>query len=544
MTYTVVDANKVEPATPPKTTAMTTPAKKPAKSQKLDAIQQKLSEGKEVTNKELNQLIKEYEKVEQKKQPEPEVVSDRSFKVDSMARKQDSLFWASIRPAPLEMEEIRGYVKADSMAIVEQKREEGDSLKGSKSKGFQPWDLLIGDNYRLGKTTSLEIRTPYGGFNTVEGVNLVYRLSLYKRWVKRDSLNPEARPRVTRLEITPVLRYSFERDNLIGFLRTDFRTANTRVTLEGGRYVSQYNSQNPIHHFVNTLTTLFLGDNLMKIYERDFVDLTFRQRFSDRYTLTTAWSMSQRTELFNNTSYTFFKGNRDSYTPNRPITNEVLSTGFVTNQALLGTVKLDMRPWIKYRIRNGSKQRVDGSTPLFSVEYKKGFKNIGGSDVDFDLLDLGVRYGFKLGIRGKLDANIHAGAFLNNRSLYFMDYKHFIMGNQTPIITSSADGSYRLLDYYTGSTSDKYLSAIVHYHFRKFLLSNIPKLRMLGIQENIFAAVLTTPASGTYTEVGYSIDGILRLFRIEAAASFQGTSYNNYGFRIGILSSITSGFGD
>jgi hypothetical protein len=148
-----------------------------------------------------------------------------------------------------------------------------------------------------------------------------------------------------------------------------------------------------------------------------------------------------------------------------------------------------------------------------------------------------------MGIRGKLDANIHAGAFLNNRSLYFMDFKHF-QGNRTPIITSDPDGSYRLLDYYSNSTSDKYVSAILHYHFRKLLLSRIPKLRMLGIQENAFLSILTTPASGTYHELGYSIDGILRVFRVEAAAAFQNGKYSNYGFRIGIASNITANFGD
>ena len=124
-----------------------------------------------------------------------------------------------------------------------------------------------------------------------------------------------------------------------------------------------------------------------------------------------------------------------------------------------------------------------------------------------------------------------------------MDFKHF-QGNRTPIITSDPDGSFRLLDYYSNSTSDKYVSGIFHYHFRKLLLSNIPKLRLLGIQENIFASVLTTPASGTYNEVGYSIDGILRIFRLEGAASFQNGKYSGYGFRIGIASSIVTSFGD
>jgi hypothetical protein len=370
---TVVDEKKVPPVVVAKSTT---------KTQKTQVIKQKLSDGKEVTNKELNQLIKQIEKEEQKKLPEPEVLSDRSFKVDSTARKKDSVFWVEMRPAPLEKEEVRGYHKADSLAVVEKKKEDGDSLKGSKSKGFQPWDLLLGDRYKLGKTTDFEIRTPYGGFNTVEGFNLIYRVSLYKRWVKRDSLKPDARPKVTRLEITPVVRYSFEREKFMGFLRTDWRNAKSRITLEAGRYVTQFNSANPIQHFQNTATSLLAGYNFMKIYERDFTDLTIRHRFNDQFTFFSTWTYSQRRELLNNTAYTFFKDNKDHYTPNSPVNNELTSTSFATHQAFTGMARLEMRPWVKYRIRNGSKHRVDGSSPLFSMEYRKGFKNIGGSDVE------------------------------------------------------------------------------------------------------------------------------------------------------------------
>ena len=541
----VVDEKKaLPPAEVPKTTkpAVAT-QKKPTKTQKVEAIQQKLSDGKEVTNKELNQLIKEMEKQEQRKLPEPDVLSDRSFKVDSMAKKKDSVFWAEIRPAPLEVEEVRGYVKADSVAIVQQKREEGDSLKESKSKGFQPWDLIIGDRYKIGKTADFQIHTPYGGFNTVEGFNIVYRMSFYKRWVKRDSLKPDAKPKVTRFEITPVARYSFERNNVIGFLRLDWQNAKTRITSESGRYVSQYSSENPIHHFVNTLTTLMLGDNLMKIYERDFSDLKLRHNFNDRYVLRSTLSYNHRRELFNNTSYTFLKTNKDDYTPNEPVNKELTSTSFPSHQAMTWMAKLDMRPWVKYRIRNGNKYRIDGSSPLFSIEYRKGINNLFGSDVNYDMVDVGVRYGVKAGIRGKLDLNVHAGAFLNNRKMSFIDYKHF-QGNRTPIITTEPDGSFRLLDYYANSTDNRYATGVLHYHFRKLLLSQIPKLRLLGVQENVFTAVLVTPSLGTYSEIGYSIDGILRLFRIEGAASFVNGKYNGYGVRIGIASSIVSGFGD
>ena len=127
--------------------------------------------------------------------------------------------------------------------------------------------------------------------------------------------------------------------------------------------------------------------------------------------------------------------------------------------------------------------------------------------------------------------------------MYFMDYKHF-QGNKTPFITNDPVGSFRLLEYYNFSTSDKYFAGNFHYQFRKFLITNIPLVRLAGIRENIFVNYLATPTSKNYTEVGYSIDGILRIFRLEAAASFQDGKYLDYGFRIGIASYITANFSD
>jgi hypothetical protein len=127
--------------------------------------------------------------------------------------------------------------------------------------------------------------------------------------------------------------------------------------------------------------------------------------------------------------------------------------------------------------------------------------------------------------------------------MYFMDYQHF-QGNQTPFITSDPVGSFRLLDYYKFSTSDKYFAGNFHYQFRKLLISNIPLVRLAGIRENVFINYLATPTSKNYTEIGYSIDGILRIFRLEAAAAFQDGKYLNYGFRIGIASYIGAGFSD
>jgi hypothetical protein len=100
------------------------------------------------------------------------------------------------------------------------------------------------------------------------------------------------------------------------------------------------------------------------------------------------------------------------------------------------------------------------------------------------------------------------------------------------------------LDYYRYSTSDKYFTANVHYHFRKFLVTNITWVRLLGITENIFVNYLATPTSKNYTEVGYGIDGILRIFRLEAAAAFSDGKYIDNGFRIGIATNIAVNVGN
>lgn len=514
-------------------------------SKKDQQIQERLAEGKEVTRKELNQLIREYEKQEIKEQKEPEVISETTYTVDSLAYKKDSTFWADIRPTPLTKEEQRGYDVNDSLTEVQRKRDEGDTLRNSKKgkKGFQPWDLLTGDNYGIGKTADFRIHAPYGGYNSVEGFNLIYRVSFYKRWVKRDSLNKEKRPQTSRLEISPIARYAFSREKISGKLRVDYRFKDRRLTVEGGQYVEQYNSDEPIHHLVNSFTSLFLGDNLMKLYDRNFVDLNYTHRLNDKYTFRTNWSWARRSELFNTSDFTLFSSNKDEYTPNRPASVELPDTGFNPNRIFVGAVGFTARPWQKYRIRNGFKSRVDGSSPLLSLNYRKAFTGVAGSEVAFDHLELGFRHTLEVGISGRLDIAAQAGKFFNISNMFFMDYKHFL-GNLTPFVTTDPVGSYRLLDYYLYSTSQEYFSANAHYHFRKFLVTRIPWVRLTGITENIFVNYLASPTSNNYTEVGYGIDGILRIFRLEAAVAFQDWQYLNYGFRIGIATSVTVNFND
>jgi hypothetical protein len=66
------------------------------------------------------------------------------------------------------------------------------------------------------------------------------------------------------------------------------------------------------------------------------------------------------------------------------------------------------------------------------------------------------------------------------------------------------------------------------------------EVRLLGLKENIFFNYLKTDTSPHYAELGYSLDNIFRLFRLELVGGFQDFDYEEFGFRIGISTSIAN----
>jgi hypothetical protein len=217
---------------------------------------------------------------------------------------------------------------------------------------------------------------------------------------------------------------------------------------------------------------------------------------------------------------------------------ELADTRFPFHQSLVVGLGIDYQPWQKYRINRGRKRPIASTSPSFTLNYKKGIPALDG-DTDFDYLETGVKYNFKLGVRGRLGFDLTVGKFLNTNNLYFMDYKHF-MGNETPFLLDNPIGGYRLLSYYNYSTSDQFFSGISYYQFRKFIFTQMPMLRLTGVKEMVFLTYLATPYSENYFEVGYGIDNLFRIFRVEAAAAFQDYKYSSFGIKIGIATSITS----
>lgn len=489
-----------------------------------------LESGKEVTRKQLNKIIREYEKNERQESDEPEVVSVTTFKVDSMAYKRDSSYWAQVRPVPLSKDEIKGYEITDSLAVVEKNERKGDTLNVKKDRAkFQPLHLITGARYRMAKG-HFEIQSLKSQYNTVDGFNMDYTFG-YDRTFEKGNW----------IEIEPTLRYAFSRETFSGFLTTKYgfgdRKTRNNLTFRAGRYIQQFNADEPIAPIVNTLASLMMERNYMKIFERDFVEGIYTKRVNPKLFIRLKADFSHRRQLFNTTDYRFWDVSGDRFTMNAPVNQDLPDTSFPAHQALTGEVSLTYEPIVKFRMYNGKRYKIDANSPKFTFTYKKGLPDVLDSDVDYDFVSLASSYDFNIGIRGLVNVRAEAGTFLNNESMYFMDYKHFI-GNRLPVVTADPINSFRLLDYYNRSTQDEYVALNLHYQFRKFLVTQIPIVRLTGVREGFFVNHLATSNLKPYTELGFGINYIFRVLRVEAVTSFFEGQYQDFGIRIGVATNL------
>jgi len=508
----------------------------PSPKTEFQGIQKKLSSEKEITRKELRKVLKEYEKQELEEFDFTDIIENKKITVDSLASKSDSAYWASIRPVPLSKYEIKGYHKMDSMEVAENEESSNDTTgRRSKRKKFSPKDIIIGGSYRFNKNRiTLESPLSTIRFNTVEGYNINYHI-IYRRYLSNDK----------DLRMGPTIRYSFAREKITGKFHLTYRYGNSlkrkMLFIEAGRFVSQYNHDQPIHPIVNTFTSLVLERNYMKLYEKEFIKIFSEQPIATNLKFKTGVDWEQRNDLRNSSDHKWINRDGEGYTTNLPENVLLATTSFPRHQAFSVNIELEYEPWQKFKIENGRKKPVDGISPILSLLYIKGIKDLFSSDIDYDYVDFGIRYKFQAGIRGKIDLKVHAGTFLNSSNMFFVDYKHFL-GNRSPFVTTDPVGSYRLLDYYLYSTPNEYLSTHVHYQFRRFIITQLSLFRKIGLKENLIVNYLYTSESVNYTETGYSIDYIFRVFRLEFITAFQKGKYQDFGVKIGIATNLDDVF--
>jgi hypothetical protein len=443
------------------------------------------------------------------------------------ANKKDSAYWEQNRPIPLTEEEKKDYHKKDSVAKIVEDPKYIDSIDRRRNR-FEIADIINGYTYqRRNKNLKIDmpgIKDAGIQYNTVEGINLSYRFNL----VKSDSML-----RVHRL--SGRVRYGFS--NLLwgGELDWNYLFDHNKFSAIGinvKNIVEQYNSRDPIGQLVNSVYTLLLNQNFMKIYKEAGASVNFRTELAKGLNGTIGLKYSERTPLVNKTDLLIRDDPKLLFTSNDPLHPTREDSVFQKNNTLLLDLGLNIRFKQRYYNLTGFRYYAGNKYPKLTVFYRKAIP-INKSSSDFDLVGAQVRDEVNCGLFGDFKYNLRAGYYARVGTIYYMDYKHF-NGNQTIISTNDHLNSYKLLPYYGLSTNNWYAELHTEHHFNGFIINKIPLVKKLFIQEVVGFHALVNDRTDHYFELDFGLKNIFKFIRLDYVISFKENNRLGNGFLIGI----------
>ena len=444
--------------------------------------------------------------------------------IEPNANKKDDDFWAKNRPMPLTDEESENYFKKNKLQIKRESRVYKDSIDAKKNK-FSFDQILTGYKYQ---NTFKKYSVAFDGiidlssfnYNTVQGYDLKTNFT-YKKWHQEED-EAEFSSFQTNLDYG----FSEQRLRVFGLYNHRFNAQNyANLTISGGSKVNQFNGNNPITPFINTISTLFFRDNYMKLYDLTFAEITYCQDIANGIFMTSKIEYLDRKPLFNNTDYSLFK-KQDLFSANNPINpNDYVNAGFDKHQ--LAKFSLDFKINFGNKYMSRPDERINIRNRKFPTIYIGLEKAFATSEKKYDFTHLNSALFYDLGLKnkGKIGMNISAGKFLEAKNISFIDYKHF-NGNQTRVGTSSRYFNvFNFMPYYTNSTNDSYLELHSEYDDNGFIMNKLPLLNHLKSNLVFGFHNLAIPDRKPYSEISVGLDnlgfGKFKLFRIDYIRSYQ-----------------------
>ncbi|MGZ3956181.1 MAG: DUF5686 and carboxypeptidase regulatory-like domain-containing protein, partial [Flavisolibacter sp.] len=392
---------------------------------------------------------------------------------DTAFDKKDTAYWNSVRPFPLDLEETRDFVYKDSIyrkikdsmfskraLDTLNKKQPPVNLGAILFKGVQRYHYSKHDLFEY-KADPLIMSAQY---NTVEGFVADIRQYLHYR--------PKQSRKDFNLDIST--RYGFNNNHFNAFgtftISPQKNNYNYYLKFSGGKRVSQFNHNNPIDELTNTVYTLLVKKNYMKIYENWFGQVHYNSSSENGWKWNVVSTFEDRIPVENTTDYSFGKQYR-TILPNHPY--ELANVPFNRHQAFVTSLTLSYQPGQYYIQLPGNKISVGSKYPTFELFYSKGIKNIFGSDVDFDKWKFTVHDDMNFKIGGEFRYTIAIGGFIDTNHVEIPDFTHF-NGNQTYRIYNSLN-DFQLAPYYQYSNIEKLYGELhAEHHFNGLLTNKIP----------------------------------------------------------------------
>lgn len=456
------------------------------------------------------------------------------------ANKKDSLFWKDTRPVPLTTEEIRDYVKKDSLQTLRKSKVYLDSIDQKNNK-FGLLDPITGYTYA---NTFKKWRISYDGpfpainFNTVQGWNGGAGLNYFK-WYDEDATK--------WLSIYANATYALAEDRVrfTGGITKNFnRTNRLRLSLYGGSSVQQFNSNQPISPLINSISTLFFERNYAKFYELNYLKANYSQELFNGLRLFINSGYEERRPLFNNTDYVTIPNDDVSYTSNNPLSPLDTQNAAIQQHSIFKTsITASITFGQKYYLYPDGKFNIGNDDyPSLNVTFENGL-GASNSNLNYSQLRASLYQKITIGNKGDFRYRLKGGTFFNADNISFVDFQHF-NDNQTRVGTASRyTNVFNLLPYYQLSTNKSYAEAHLEHDFRGWILGKIPGINALNFNLVAGAHALTIDGKKPYTEVSLGIDnlgiGSFRFLRLDYVRSFyNGQSEGAFIFGLKFLNFI------
>ena len=436
------------------------------------------------------------------------------------ANKKEVEFWNNKRPVPLTTEELKDYIRRDSLETLRSSKTYLDSIDTENNK-FKIINLLTGYSFKNSfKKRSFRISGPLEGvhFNTVQGYNVSLDANFTKRYNNYKNF----------VSIDGDLNYSVETKRLRGTLggRYKFNAINNATAWANfGAKTQQFNRSNPISNLHNDISSLFFENNFMKIYDKQFAEIGYAQELFNGLRFSSQIAYENRKVLFNTSDEVINPQDNIKYTSNNPLApNDFGSAPFTNHDLILLDLGIGIRFGEKYMSYPDLKFNISNSDyPQLYFNYSKGF-SASVSDYNFDHFNVRLRQNINLKTTGILKYNLSTGTFFENKDLAFTDYKHF-NGNLTHVNTKGNYlSSFKNMGYYDFSTSNNYFEYHLEHDFKGYILGKIPWVNTLNLNLVIGAHGIGIKNESPYKEFNIGMGNIgwkkYRFLRVDYVRSY------------------------
>ena len=469
------------------------------------------------------------------KKTEQKIFTAESIKIDEVANKRDTLYWDSIRPVPLTELEAIDYTIKDSIEVIKETKAYKDSTDKEINKpSFM--GIVLGYTYvKRYKRISVQLPSLLNlvNYNTVEGLVLQFEMTIAKNFSKGSNRGGR------RLSFEPTFRYGFANRQFNAMGRFVYRNSQIHdevITLSGGRFVSQFNEEQPQPEFGNTWKSLVLKINELKLYQQYFVKATYQREVYNGITMRIGANYVMRYPLENMSHVFIFKSVKRDYTHNGMDlpTTDYTNYNITRHNSLRFDLQLRFRFRQTYVTRPDVRFRTpDERMPQLVLIYKKAVPIKGGvSDLNYDYLEGRIEGKIQAKQLGALHYRIGGGGYPNAKAIQFSDYKHFygrfLNAGETDML------GFYTIGFYRHSTKEYFGEAHLEHHFGGVVFDRIPGFNKLKWKEVLGFHALYTPVRKQYLQMDIGIENIFKVLRVDFVMGFgSGKKEYYYGARLG-----------